>query len=455
MNNKLVFGLSCVITSVVSYALLTSAVTPVQTVNEYTSELTKASQGRQISVIAPAPNAQLMSGLGALFGLAALGSLWKLLEDSGLSDREPGTLPNSGSYHTPQTQSPSQPVSPLSIGNVPGLSPLMSSKLQPLCITGLVSTIGGQGSGKTTLNAAVLRERIAMGHRVIVINHHSAYREYEPLEVYGDGDTLEEQISHCEEGLQRLIDLREERYAIRKRVPENEWDFMSQPVTFLIEELGEYAGVVDEKLMNRFLKTVCAGVRKANIFVILSSQHDTMAMFGGTKGLAKLLQEGFVKITLENQPDASKPSGLGPTGRGYLSINGAQPVNVKIPDVSSMFPQGQSVYDFRDLFSSTNTQPGISLEMSQPETEQDTQHSLSLILERSLALPAFEPLSQDEATVLDIAQSSDCAVTARVIMLTNRVDKDADEIRMIFTRLSSLKYGSVIGKGKKLMFEAY
>lgn len=455
--NKLIYLALMLGSSTLSCVLLVNAVTPVQQANDYTNQMSKATE-RAINVVAPAPQAPMMTGLGVMFGLSAIGSLWKLLGDS---SNTTGSNKQQGQAlaYIPTLQPEQIPIQRIIQEDRPmttssNSTPLASSKLSPILFAGLVSVKGVQGSGKTTLNAALVRERLLAGHEVIIINHHAAYGEYKNLELYGDGDTLEEQISHCSEGLQKLIDMRETRYATRKRKPESEWGFMSQPVTFLIEELGEYKGFVDKDLMSRFMKTVVAGVRKANIFVILSSQNNTMEMFGGTSGLASLIQEGFCTIELEGQPDPSRPGGLGPKGTGWLTVNGGQPVNVKIPDVSAMFPRGQNPLDFTDLTGDSSKKQVMEL------STESVSAGLSPVglLEKSLSLPSYEPeqpLTQDESIVLDIALECKGCVTARDIMRTNQTKCNADEIRMIFVRLASLDYGSIRGEGKKTTFEAY
>jgi hypothetical protein len=108
--------------------------------------------------------------------------------------------------------------------------------------------------------------------------------------------------------------------------------------------------------MSSFLKTIVAGVRKANLFVLMVSQGDTLEMLGGgsAKGLSKLLKEGFVKVELFAKPDPTKVGGLAPTGKGNISINGGETIPTDIPDMRVLFPPNQWELDFSDLLPNYN-----------------------------------------------------------------------------------------------------
>ncbi|MCT7981533.1 helicase HerA domain-containing protein [Laspinema olomoucense] len=320
------------------------------------------------------------------------------------------------------------------INPLPSLPPTQTHQSDPLTSaidSGLVSLIGSQGSGKTTLAAAILRRRIKQGHQVIVLNHHYEYGSYKPLKVYGKGDTLKQQFEDIEKGIEWFLSEREKRYAIRQNKPQAEWYFESEPITILIEEMGEYSGNVDADLMSSFLKTIVAGVRKANLFVLMVSQGDTLEMLGGgsAKGLSKLLKEGFIKIELTAKSDPSKIGGLAPTGQGTIATNGGEPIPVKIPDVRDMFPKGHWELDFSDLIS--------------------TRSSFELDVESSSVPVPDDAL--DTSKLFEISRKHGWVSASKAKQLCWKLKHlTPDQMRELFLQLSANGQGYVRGEGEGL-----
>lgn len=229
--------------------------------------------------------------------------------------------------------------------------PLEKTSLQFALTAGLVSLVGGQGSGKTTLKAAILRYRIKyLDHAVVVFNHHYEYGMYNPLKVHGRGKNTEEQFNDIAKGVNWFIGEYERRYAIRQEKPPEEWDFMNEPITVAFEELGQYKGNIDKTLMERLMNLIVTGVRKANMFIIFCSQSDTVTMLGGVSGISKLLTDGVVSVKPGNKPDPSKVGGLAPTGQATVTVMGGEKQQVNVPTMEEMFPNPETPFDFSDLY---------------------------------------------------------------------------------------------------------
>lgn len=123
------------------------------------------------------------------------------------------SLPQSLEPRQPLLNPPKQLEMPDN-SNIP--KDLESSALQPILGAGMVKLIGYQGSGKTTLAAALIRHRLKQGHKVVCFNHHYEYGSYKPLKVYGVGGSLQKQFDDIAEGLIWFVKEKEDRYVERQ-----------------------------------------------------------------------------------------------------------------------------------------------------------------------------------------------------------------------------------------------
>lgn len=224
---------------------------------------------------------------------------------------------------------------------------LEESPLKGALEFGCLMLYGGQGSGKTTLASALLRYRLLKGHEVRVMNPHYSYGMYKPLRVYGVGDSQEDTWLSIQEGIHWLLDEVKARYKVMRNQPQSEWEFLGQPITVLVEELGLYAANLDKELMAKFLKTCLTEVRKANIYVIGVSQAPTQAMTGGVKGIYSLMRTSSAEVTLESVPNTKLPGGRGPSGYGTIEIPGQDMMRFKVPNIPSLI--SGELWNFTDL----------------------------------------------------------------------------------------------------------
>jgi hypothetical protein len=394
----------------------------------------------------PSPSSSLLVGVG--LGVAAIAAIAASREGEQPikqlpADQEPLTVVSKIGYDKPVAAiEPARRIDTWEDDSPAPHSQIVEPtepKLNAVYDAGMVTLTGGKGGGKTTAGAAICRHRVKRGHTLKIFNHHYEFGAYKPFKVhqlgcpnqalentvYGVGQTLEGQFQSICEGLEEVLDECDRRYGIRQMKPRTEWDFLNQPITVGIEELGEYKTNVPAKLMQRFLKCVCIKFRKANMYFIGISQNDTMEMFGGVSGLAEMLQDGVVNLRFENQPDANVAGGLSPTGYGQLSINDSKPVRVKTNEFKEAIPAGQNDLDFTDLFS------------SKPESAPELPEHLEAILK--------------------YANFKKWWFSASELKHANRLFKNADTdpelIRGYFRELADLGLGELEGEGERLKFK--
>lgn len=455
---------------VASFCLFHASAQQVPKATPYTAELIRATGGRQVFEMGPAPSAGLVSTIAGLLAIGSIGSLIKGLDWQSVGDFEheefPGAPPapqyvppldeSAAPTHSfmpsPVARNSVQPSIKLQLPeedsmNVAEQGCLDFGDLQPVSMAGFLCLIGGMGSGKSTLAAAIVRDRLMRGHRVVILNHHYAFGDYKPLKVYGKGDTLKSQFADISRGLYWFLEEREARYKTRQIKPQNEWDFVDKPITILIEELGEYKGNVDPDLMQTVMKTIAAGTRKANIFVVLVSQHDTMEMLGGSSGLSHILKTMGCFIKLRSKPDPSRIGGLGPTGYAGVSISGGQDKEAKVPDFSTLFPDGK--VDFSDLFvDEPDPVPVVS----------DEREFLNQIYNLPAQSPAYEQdLPMQLKAILDYARKLGSPITSRIVQqqkLRGTEGMNADDFRNAFNELAVRGLGQVGGDGAAKWFLA-
>ncbi|RUS93117.1 hypothetical protein DSM106972_097490 [Dulcicalothrix desertica PCC 7102] len=236
---------------------------------------------------------------------------------------------------------------------------LQNSAIAPILKAGVLKVIGGQGSGKTTLvNGGLLRYRLQQGHKLIIINPHKSFEMYRGLEphlvtsteFYGVGADDATRATSLAKGLTTVLGILETRYTEYQNQPVGSYNHY--PITILIEECGEWAGLLGEKglpLIQHFWQKMFIACRKGRFFPIITAQHDTMAMFGNPKGLAELIKSsGAVTLNLIAEPDSNSPDGWRPSGKGVLYIPNNDAKKIDVPDIRNLVSNPDV---FTDLFS--------------------------------------------------------------------------------------------------------
>lgn len=251
---------------------------------------------------------------------------------------------------------------------------LEQSAIAPILKAGVLKVIGGQGSGKTTLvNGGLLRYRLHQGHKLIIINSHKSFDMYRGLEphletgtkFYGVGGSDSERANSLVEGLKAVLAILEQRYTQYQN--QSEGTYNHYPITILIEECGEWSGLLGDKglpMIQHFWQKMFISCRKAKLFPIITAQDDTMTMFGNPKGLSELIKNtGSCTLNLIAQPDSNSPDGWVPTGKGVLYIPNQDAQKVEVPNIRNLVSNPDTFTDLNT--SQTAPQQNNSMDKEQ------------------------------------------------------------------------------------------
>ncbi len=162
-------------------------------------------------------------------------------------------------------------------GKMPGLSRYPS-----------LLTYGIPGAGKTTFVGEEVDKRLALGHRVIVLDPHAAYGQWAGCEVVGAGmdySAIDAKMIWFEQEIKR-------RYKVRQTEPNPQF----QPLTILAEEFTNWATRC--KNSGDHFKTVNSDIRKVECYSIIVSHTRTLAGLGDAKGMASLRDESCLEVEI-------------------------------------------------------------------------------------------------------------------------------------------------------------
>jgi hypothetical protein len=323
---------------------------------------------------------------------------------------------------------------------------LEQSQISPILKAGVLKVIGGQGSGKTTLvNGGLLRYRLHCGHKLMVINSHKSfdmYRGLEPhleagTEFYAVGGNDQERGKSLVAGMTKVLAILEKRYTEYQNQPVGTYNHY--PITILIEECGEWSGLLGEKtlpMIQHFWQKMFIACRKAKLFPIITAQDDTMTMFGNPKGLAELIKStGSVTLNLIAQPDASSPDGWKPSGKGLLYIPNQDAQKVNVPNIRNLVASPDIFDDLTAPKQQTNSQTAT------PNKEDKRQYLERVYdMEFEIDKPKSTPrLSANAQIVLEILKASTKEYISFDGIRTSRKWNDnkptSDVLRSVLTEL--------------------
>jgi hypothetical protein len=181
---------------------------------------------------------------------------------------------------------------------------------------------GAQGAGKTSTAAWLIRERIALGHQVKVLDPHRGYGQWEGLECIGDGMDYEA----INEELAAFTEQIKERYKERAKTP----NYDPPKLTLVCDEFTQWA----KKCSNAstFFEESLTDIRKINLHVLFVSHARTLAGLGGSSGLAATRDAGLLELELEAQIDPvtkkASPKLLGWLKHPGVSLNDRKRVSL-------------------------------------------------------------------------------------------------------------------------------
>lgn len=248
------------------------------------------------------------------------GAHWPMLMGLGIAQVAGGVMllrgEGEGGDRTSTSTAPLSPLSPATSAGVEDYAWINSFKPY-----GSIMVIGGKGSGKSTFVKWLAEQRQQQGDRVLVLDPHAAYGDWDGLEVVGRG----KDYAALTEGMTKVSDDIDQRYAAIASEPNPSLP----PVTLVLEEMTGWAEHCDKAALNRFDTALVADARKAKYRFIKISHNDTLSTTGG-RGGTKKTQESNARLYLNCKPDPTNPDGVSPAFTGTLIMPGGEPQQVKI-----------------------------------------------------------------------------------------------------------------------------
>jgi hypothetical protein len=306
-----------------------------------------------------------------------------------------------------------------------------------------IAVIGPQGAGKSRLCQEIMYRKGKAGHKLIVIDPHAAYGDWDGLEVIGAGldyKAVENFISKF------VLDV-EAQYKERRNNP----NYRPVKVTILCEEMTKWAQKV--KNAGDLMAIAMADTRKLEKCIVIASHGDTLECLGAPKGMGKTKDNSLVKILLEAEihPETKKAY---PRFEGLFCVPGRKPEPVKIEKLPPLPPD--AFREFGGQLPDAAPTPTINLEKAQPEPE-PVEVTLERVYSNADDLPA-NVLSQAEWELYGLAVGSGSLSVrdAQRSPLARRESWNAEKIKEIFHRFSELGLGRVVpGKNGSLEFSPH
>jgi hypothetical protein len=445
--------LTALANTVLSLMLFMSAGQRFPQTNYETEEMTAATGGRQVSILAPAPTAPLQLAAGVISGAialvsaaGALGAGVKAAQDA--PELEDSTALESPSFYVPIPSGPpalgrepshriTAPVAQSTKITAPMVqspkvstkaakwsSPLLDAEKNPelamLANAGMITVVGGQGAGKTTFVAGLIAARQLMGHHIVIFNHHKAAGEYDPFHVYGaQGNDFSNEFVDIQGGLAALHKEINDRYIARKDKNNQgpPWAFENYPITVVLEEFSGYSDHIDKELLQSLFGSLTQEIRKARIYVVLVVHGlSKREAGGGVSGVITGIKNSSPKILLGRTPGGV--DGFKPSGYCTVEIPGETPYkNIKVPDLAELVPNPKRPMDFTSIGG-------------------DNPLPLPWGIWKEKPAPPETSLSDKESAVVDFARGREY-VTAKEVLAQEIVETE-EEARGIFEALGKL-----------------
>jgi hypothetical protein len=222
---------------------------------------------------------------------------------------------------------------------------------------------GAQGSGKTSLAAFLMRQKIIAGHQVEIYDPHKKYGQWEGLRVVGEGmdyEALDEELLKYAKGVKAD-------YSRRAA----ETDYSPSKSSVLVEEFTNWADHC--KQSGLFFKASLSDIRKIGYCVVYVSHGRTLGTLGGSKGVAATRDSSMLELELLAKVDPVSGEAV-PVLKGLLKYPGKEPVEVAIATWMNGSMDFTSVVESAKTSGSEAVQKrfkGQELRTSEPGTVQD------------------------------------------------------------------------------------
>ena len=262
--------------------------------------------------------------------------LWALMGIGGLGAIAYGALALKYGEKEQPTSAPvprSEPATKL-VPMHPKTSPPANNWIQKISEYPCLLVYGPQGSGKTTITAEIVRQKIKYGHTVQVLDPHRKAGHWQGLECFGDGmDYL---------ALSQKIKWFSGEVVNRYKQYSTDPNFNPQKLTIVCDEFTNWAKRCDGA--DEFFASALSDIRKININVIFIAHARTMTALGDAKGLADARDSALCELEL-NAEICPKTGKSKPTFEGLLKLPGT-PQNKRSPiRIDPIHPD----FDFRSL----------------------------------------------------------------------------------------------------------
>jgi len=152
---------------------------------------------------------------------------------------------------------------------------------------------GAPGSGKTHFAEQEVGKRLAVGHRVVVLDPHAAYGAWQGCEVIGGGMNY----PAIDAKLAWFADEVAKRYKVVQSQPNPKF----QPLTFVCDEFTRWGN----KCANStdFFEQLVTDIRKVEMFGLIISHTRTLAGLANAKGFASLRDEALLEVEILGNKD--------------------------------------------------------------------------------------------------------------------------------------------------------
>jgi hypothetical protein len=289
---------------------------------------------------------------------------------------------------------------------------------------------GNQGSGKSWIARFLLKEKAAMGYKLIVLDPNSNNYEWQGVTLYNTYEAIE---SFMKEYVDEVMG-RYEAFG-KSSISEEEWRSQlwkdGKAISVLCEEVSTYADFIQDKdLLAKFFKVALTLSRKQEMPCIFVSHNNTQACLGGISGMSKLIDRcQQLQPLASTDPKTKQPVS---SGKGLIKIeNSNQWVSVTLPKLS------EKIRNF-----------AVESDRTEPSSNNDVVENLERLYNTKPVLSPEAKLLYDYLT-----RTEKTTVTAAYIQPNFKVDGQrftSDQLKNWLAEIGNCGYGCWDGNVLKL-----